>query len=202
MEMKNGTRDAAAPIQVRDGRREDAAAIAALVAEAMSAECCRHYHGARHTLDAFVAMLAELAAREDTQYSFRNTLCATDAAGRVVGICVCYDGGDLLRLRRPFISEVLARFGRDFSCMPAETEAGEVYVDSLAVVDDMRGRGIARMLMDAAEQRGRARGIPCVGLLVDRANPRAERLYVRWGFSYVGDRDWGGHTLKHLQKRL
>ena len=43
--------------------------------------------------------------------------------------------------------------------------------------------------------------IPAVGLLVDKANPRAERLYTRVGFCYVNDSEWGGHAMKHLQKR-
>ena len=42
-------------------------------------------------------------------------------------------------------------------------------------------------------------GLPAVGLLVDKGNPKAEKLYTRIGFKYVGDSSWGGHEMKHLQ---
>jgi len=38
-----------------------------------------------------------------------------------------------------------------------------------------------------------------VGLLVDQGNPKAEKLYQRLGFRYVGDAEWGGHAMRHLQ---
>ena len=42
-------------------------------------------------------------------------------------------------------------------------------------------------------------GIHKIGLLVDKDNPLAEKLYVAQGFRYVGDTTWGGHPMKHLQ---
>lgn len=187
------------PITLRDGRKTDAPIAARLIMEAMRPECCRHFYGESHTEEEFCELMAALAEREHTQYSYRNTICATNGDGTVVGILVCYDGGRLLELRRPFIEEVKRRFGRDFSDMAEETEAGELYLDSAAVVAGLRGRGIATRLFHAAAERARRMGIGRLGLLVDRSNPDAERLYRRMGFAQVGDRDWGGHTLKHMQ---
>lgn len=186
-------------VTLREGRKADASVSARLIMEAMRPECCRHFYGEGHTSEEFHEMMTALAERELTQYSYRNTICATNGDGTVVGILVCYDGGRLLELRRPFIEEVRRRFGRNFSDMPEETEAGELYLDSAAVVAGMRGRGIATRLFRTAAERARLMGIERVGLLVDRGNPDAERLYRRMGFVHVGDRDWGGHTLKHMQ---
>ena len=36
------------------------------------------------------------------------------------------------------------------------------------------------------------------GLLVDKGNPKAEKLYIRVGFEYSNDATWGGHPMKHL----
>lgn len=183
---------------IRFGRREDAPLTAQMIMEAMSEECCRHFYGDGHTAEEFHAMMTELAGRTGTQYSYENTLCALGDGDQVVGIAVCYDGGELHRLRRAFIEETRTRFGRDFSDMPDETEAGELYLDSLCVLKECRGQGIATTLLHAAARWASAKGIGKVGLLVDYSNPRAERLYLNAGFQYAGDKPWGGHKLKHM----
>lgn len=65
-----------------------------------------------------------------------------------------------------------------------------------------RGKGIAKMLLKAVIEKGREMGLPAVGLLVDKGNPKAERLYANMGFEYVNDAMWGGHSMKHLQYPL
>ena len=51
-------------------------------------------------------------------------------------------------------------------------------------------------------EKGWEMGLPAVGLLVDKGNPKAERLYADMGFEYVNDAVWGGHSMKHLQYPL
>lgn len=189
-------------ITMRDARKDDAPQIAAMIMEAMRPECCQHFYGDNHSSEEFHALMTALVERDDTQYSYLNTICATNDADSIVGILVCYDGARLLQLRQPFIDGVKERFGRDFSHMPEETEAGELYLDSADVVESMRRQGIARQLFEAASKRAESMGIGHLGLLVDRDNPDAERLYLRMGFRHVGDRDWGGHNLKHMQKAI
>ena len=58
---------------------------------------------------------------------------------------------------------------------------------------------IATQLLNATVEKAKTLGLPAVGLLVDTGNPKAEKLYERVGFRYVGDNSWGGHTMKHLQ---
>ena len=120
----------------------------------------------------------------------------------MAGVCVSYDGSDLHRLREAFVSAARKAFGRDFSSMTDETQAGELYIDSIAVESRYRGQGIAGQLLDATKQKARLLGLPAVGLLVDKGNPDAERLYLRHGFEYVGDNTWGGHPMKHLQYKI
>lgn len=86
--------------------------------------------------------------------------------------------------------------------MELETEEGEFYLDSLAVSNQYRGKGIASKLLDAAISRARELGLPAVGLLCDKGNPKAERLYAKVGFQFVNDTTWGGHAMKHLQYKL
>lgn len=191
-----------ANIYIRYARKEDASAVARLIMVAMSEECCRYFYGERHTSEEFHDMMTALVERKDTQYSYENTICSTDANDNVVGIVVCYDGGKLHELRKAFIDEVRHRFERDFNDMDDETESGELYIDSLAVAAECRGYGIAKRLLDAAEERAVALGIKHLGLLMEKDNNSAERVYARQGFKAVGERCWGGHRLEHLQKRI
>ena len=113
-------------------------------------------------------MMTMLVEREDSQYSYKNTLVAIDG-NKVVGISVSYDGGRLHELRRAFIEAAKEHIGKDHSGMDDETQAGELYLDSLAVLSDYRRQGIARKLLLATKERANRLGLPCVGLLVDKA---------------------------------
>lgn len=189
-----------ANIILHPGRKTDAPHIARLIMMAMGEDCCRYFYGDRHTADDFHRLLTDLVARTDTQYSYENTICAVDADGTIAGISVSYDGARLRPLRKAFIAGALEAFGRDFSGMPDETQAGELYLDSLAVLPEYRHRGIATALLHATAEKAKAMGVGPLGLLVDEGNPRAEILYNKVGFKYVGDNSWGGHRMKHLQK--
>ena len=173
--------------------------IASLIMEAMNAECCQNFAGPKHTLVDFHRMMTRLVEMEDSQYSYRNVLAAYTSSGILAGICVAYDGAKLHQLRRRFYEAALEAFGIDYTGMTGETEDGEFYIDSLAVSSNFRGKGIASQLLQATIERGAELGIPTVGLLVDKGNPKAEALYQRLGFVYVNDSTWGGHPMRHLQ---
>ena len=79
-----------------------------------------------------------------------------------------------------------------------KNQAGELYLDSLAVLPEYRCRGIAKLLIRATKEKANCLGLPCVGLLVDKANTSGEALYSSVGFRYVNDNQWGGHPMKHL----
>lgn len=181
---------------------DKASHIASLIMEAMNTDCCQNFAGPKHTLVDFHQMMERLVKMEDSQYSYRNTLLATNSEGIVMGILVAYDGALLKKMRERFIEEAIVSFGIDYSGMDAETQEGEFYVDSLAVSSNYRGKGIAKRLLQAAIEWGREKGLPKIGLLVDKGNPKAENLYAHLGFMYVNDTVWGGHGMKHLQMNL
>ena len=189
-------------ICLRNGKIEDAPQIARMIVMAMTDECCRHFYGENHSADEFLQLITRLVSVRDTQYSYENTICATDGNAPdswIVGISVSYDGGRLVELRKAFLDAALSAFGIDHSGMSNETETGELYLDSLAVLPEYRGRGIAKMLLKATAEKARRSGCGPLGLLVDEGNPRAERLYTAVGFKHVGNNSWGGHAMKHLQ---
>lgn len=182
---------------IKNAIKEQAGDIAQLIMTAMTDECCMHFCGEGHGLDDFRRMMRELVSQEDSQYSYRNTLVAM-AGQRLVGIAVSYDGGRLHELRHAFVTAAREQLGKDHSNMADETQAGELYLDSLAVIPEYRRRGIAQRLIRATKEKATAMGLPCVGLLVDKGNPSGEALYAATGFRYAGDSRWGGHEMKHL----
>ena len=86
-------------VRVEGATASLAAPIASLIMEAMNHECCQNLAGKDHTIEDFRRVMTELVALDDSQYSYRNTLCAFTDDGRLAGICVSYDGGELQRLR-------------------------------------------------------------------------------------------------------
>ena len=184
-------------IEIKNGRKEQSPDIARLIMTAMTDDCCLHFCGVGYGLEDFRRMMTMLVEREDSQYSYRNTLVAMDG-DRLVGIAVSYDGGRLHELRKAFVEAAKEQIGKDHSGMDDETQAGELYLDSLAVLPDYRRQGIARRLLKATKEKADRMGMPCVGLLVDKGNPAGESLYVSVGFRYVNDNSWGGHPMKHL----
>ena len=183
-------------VRIQNATKEQSADIARLIMMAMTDDCCLHFCGAGYGIEDFRKMMTILVEREDSQYSYRNALVALDE-DKVVGISVSYDGGQLRELRMAFIEAAKVHVGKDHTDMDDETQEGELYLDSLAVLPKYRHQGIARKLLLATKERADRLGLP-VGLLVDYGNPKSEALYLSMGFRYVNDKSWGGHTLKHL----
>lgn len=183
-----------AKIMVRQAGREDAAMIAKAVAMAIGDEAAlRAYCG-----DDYLDVLTEVARREGTQYSWQHALVA-DVEGAQAGAVVGYDGARLAELREGTFAVLRERVGK-VPTIADETEAGEVYLDSVGVLPKFRGLGIGRILVDAFCERSFAEGHERVGLIVDFSNPQAEKLYASLGFERVGTRLFFGHQMWHLQK--
>ncbi len=138
-----------------------------------------------------------LAARDDSQYSYRNTIKAVTPDGTVAGMLVSYDGARLHALREAFFKEVKERIGKDMRGMADETDAGEWYLDSLAVWPEFRGCGIGRKLIAGGEALAKEAGKPA-GLLVDKTNEKARALYESLGFRKAGERYFADVLMDHL----
>ena len=184
-------------IKISKATKEQAPEIARLIMMAMTDDCCLYFCGDGYGLEDFRKMMTMLVGREDSQYSYRNTLVAMDG-DQVVGVSVSYDGGKLRELRLAFIEAAKEYLGKDHSGMDDETSAGEYYIDCLCVAAPYRKQGIATALIKAVIKKAGSLGMPSVGLLVDSGNPEAEHLYTQIGFRYLDDNVWGGHPMRHL----
>lgn len=182
---------------IREAQRGEEAEIAGLIMLAwpvedfLAADPSRTYEDLRD-------MIAEMISRDNTIYSYVNTYVAL-IEGTLVGAMCGYDGADYQRLKQP-ITDILGE-DSEFAGL-VETEDGEYYLDSVGVLQEYRGLGIASRLFEAHFKRARMLGHQRVGLIVDVDKPKAEALYRRLGFDHVGYRDFFGHQMKHMVKEL
>ena len=207
-------------IIIRPAERRDAPAIGRGVVMALGSELPLYMAGDDpRRLPLVEQLFTDLAAADNSQYSWRNTLVAATPDGSVAGILVSYDGARLHELRRAFIAgakRVLDSEIREEE-LPDETDAEEIYLDSLAVFPEFRGHGLGAALIDAAAQHHARNNADTLkntdggnsapttspkplGLLCDPDNPRAHALYERLGFRDVGRRYFTTHLMHHMQR--
>lgn len=178
---------------IRPARKSDAPIVAMAVAIAIGDEEALHDYCGEEPMD----VLTEIAATTATQYSWQFALVA-ECDSRAVGAVVGYDGARLKELREGTFAILRARVGR-VPDIADETEAGEYYLDSLAVLPEFRGAGVGAALIEAFCERAFAEGAERVGLIVEVEN-RAQELYLSLGFQPVGERLFFGHRMHHLQR--
>ena len=115
-------------LNIRKATKDDAPLIATVVAMAIGEEGTRHYCGDNHQ-----SLLEEIARLEDSQYSYRNAIVA-EVNGVPAGAAVAYDGADLYRLRDVTLKHIFNHIGKSHT-IEDETDASEVYLDSIAVLN-------------------------------------------------------------------
>lgn len=137
----------------------------------------------------WMRVLTCVCAQPDTQYSYTNTVVATDEEGRDIGIMIVIDGNDYARQRRNMfdqLSDLFSEvFGPGWEEMEDEAAPGELYIDSLAVLPPYRRQGVGTALLQYAIREARRLQLTAT-LAVEPANP-AKRLYARLGFAYRSD---------------
>ena len=181
-------------LNIRKATANDATLIARVVAMAIGEEGTRHYCG-----DDYQSVLEEIARLENSQYSYRNTIIA-EIDGKPAGAAVAYDGADLYQLRDVTLRHIFDRTGKTHN-IEDETDASEIYLDSIAVMPEYRGHGIGKRLLLALKEKALNEYGKDLGLLVDFENPDAERLYESVGFERMNVKDFLGHKMWHLVVR-
>ena len=170
---------------VRRGEPRDAVEIAALVL--LSAE---------HFLPAVFGPkigggLRALAEGRGTLFSHAHSLIV-ESDGRAAGMLLGYSGAQkaaedlatgwgLLRVLGPGMLRRLGSLLR-LQRMIGTLARHEYYVSNVAVLPELRGRGLGTVLMKAAEQDAHDAGLASVVLDVETDNASAIRLYQARGF--------------------
>jgi len=142
-------------------------------------------------------LLESLAGEPNNQYSYENCwVVASD--GEIIAAAVVYDGARLSELREPVARKIASLFNRHFH-PEDETQAGEFYIDCAAVDPAHQGKGTGTELFRFLINEYVHRQNKTLGLLVDKDNPDAKKLYLKLGFEAVGEKTLAGKEMEHLQ---
>ncbi len=184
-------------MRIRKAKSEDSKPIASLLMLA-TGEVVRRLVGEKNHREA-EALLLHFVKMPSNQYSFENCLVAEEN-GEITGALLAYDGGKLEKLRKPVLDHICQRYN-PLAQVEDETEAGEFYIDSIAVSAAHQGKGIGSQLLQyLIREKVNTEG-QTLGLLVDKTNPAAKKLYHKLGFQPVGEKTLLGIELEHLQLR-
>lgn len=183
---------------IREARVNDAPEIAKLIILAMD-DLAAKFVGTDDPYDA-VPLFEKFAASPANQYSYENILVYEDQ-GVVGGMISAYDGAQLEALRAPFLAYLETAYG--FKHNPEdETEPGEYYIDCVSVSPDKQGKGIGKELIKAMIVHAENHEQYTLGLLVNKENPQARKLYENLGFKIAEEKDFMGGRYFHMQYKV
>jgi len=141
--------------------------------------------------------LTNLINQKATQYSYKNCWIG-EIENEIVAVALVYEGAKLQELREPVAKEIKSMFNRDFN-PEDETQAGEFYIDSFAVSPNQQGKGLGSKLFCFLIDEYVHKRNETLGLLVDRDNPNAKKLYLKLGFEIMAEKTLAGKEMEHLQ---
>lgn len=151
----------------------------------------------KRSADEALNFLRYFIEKKENQYSYQNCWILENE-GAVVAVANIYDGASLRKLREPVLQYLKTKYNRDIA-IEDETETGEMYIDTLAVNPDMRGRGFGSDFLTFLIEEYVIKNKQTLGLLVDKDNPKAQKLYRKIGFKIKGKKTLTGKEMTHLQ---
>lgn len=180
---------------IRKAKIEDSESVTTLLMLA-TGEVIYKFIGGQDYSKAFNFLL-HFVQNEDNQYSYQNCYVAVEK-DEIVGAVLAYDGAKLEELRKPVLKYIHRHFDAQLA-VEAETQAGEFYLDSLGILPTHQGKGIGSQLIQfIITEKSMKKGMT-LGLLVDKTNPGAKKLYLKLGFMPVGEKTLMGISVEHLQ---
>lgn len=166
-------------IHTRSAMREDAPSLARLIDIAGEGIPDWLWRSMAEPGQTALDVGAARAERDNGSFSYTNATVA-EIDGKVVGMMLGYvvaapdaediaSAGDLPKVFRPFVQlEYLS--------------VGSFYINALAVFPGLRGRGVGRLLLAAAEHKASLLGAEYLSIQTFSQNQGALKLYMRTGY--------------------
>lgn len=180
---------------IRQSKIEDAKAVIKLLYLAMD-DMIYDLTGQKDLKSAFL-VYEDFFKMQKNRLSFENTYVYVKN-NEIVGVIVVYDGNEIKSLDST-LNENIQKLGLKYKILP-ECDSSDVYLDSLAVDERFRGRGIAKELINFAFEIAAKRHKP-LSLLVEQNNKTAQAVYDKLGFEFSKNKILYSHLYFYLKKR-
>jgi ribosomal protein S18 acetylase RimI-like enzyme len=180
---------------IRKAEAEESGSIAPLVFSAMQ-DITYRFIG-ENSREKAIQLLDSLIRERKNQYSYENCWVIV-SDNIIIAVAIIYDGANLAPLREPVAHRIKSMFARPFN-PEDETQAGEHYIDCVGVAPNLQGKGIGTKLFQFLLEEYAVKNNQILGLLVDKDNPDAKKLYLKLGFEIVGEKTLAGKPMEHLQ---
>ncbi|MDX8554514.1 GNAT family N-acetyltransferase [Tenacibaculum sp. 1B UA] len=180
---------------IRKATTKDAKEIATCMMLAME-EIVYKFIGENSTEKA-LHFLESLIIQKNNQYSYENCWIIEDN-NKVIAATNIYNGADLEKLRAPVASVIKTMFNQTL-VYEKETQPGEYYIDCIGVNPSFQGKGVGSKILQFLIDEYVHKKNETLGLLVDKDNPNAKKLYLKLGFKVVGKKTLVDKEMEHLQ---
>ncbi|MDD3026061.1 MAG: GNAT family N-acetyltransferase [Aliarcobacter skirrowii] len=130
-----------------------------------------------------------------------NNIYTYEIDNKNVAILLAYNSNDVEKLDKPMIEHLKTKniFLKSFE---KECFEDEFYIDTVSVLEDYQGQGIAKELFAFAQQKAREQGFKKLSLLVDLENKKAKALYEKLGFRDNTTLEVSKTQFSHMIKEL
>ena len=182
-------------LNFRKATKQDASSVAKLMMLAMD-KIVFDFIGEKNN-EKGTLFLENLIQQENNQYSYQNTI-VVEYNNQIAGCTTFYDGVKLEELRKPVLDILKSSYNQVINPQD-ETQAGEIYIDTIAVSPGFQGQGIGSKILDYLIEEIAIKQNNVLGLLVDFDNPNAKKLYERKGFKVVGEKMLMNENHEHMQ---
>lgn len=184
---------------IRRAKQNDAVAAAKLmriaiedIAEALTGE---------EKEERILEVLADFFKQEKNRLSYENCFVC-DIDGVVVGLLLCYFGGDAVELDEP-LAQRLRRMKNDPGLtIEKEAEVEDLYIDTVCVAPNYHGQGMGTALFQFVEQYAKENGHARLSLAVEQNNTKAQKLYAKLGYKVVKEIMINQHQYEYRVKTV
>ena len=166
------------PCLIRDASPEDAPFLAKCIMAGM------HFYDFETEIPPqkeIYERLIESERRTDTIDTYIHTRVA-EVDGVVVGSLLSYPGDIYRELRHKTFIELWPELAEEEATYDQETDPGEYFLDTLAVLPAYRRRGIGSALLQDGIAKGISLGYKQIALVADAEMPHLIGLYTSLGF--------------------
>jgi ribosomal protein S18 acetylase RimI-like enzyme len=144
-----------------------------------------------------LTFLESLIIQKSNQYSYENCW-VIENDNKTIAAANIYDGADLKKLREPVAALIKTMFYKELT-YEYETQSGEYYIDCIGVNPSYQGKGVGSKILKFLIDEYVYKKNETLGLLVDKENPNAKKLYLKLGFKVIGNKILAGKEMEHLQ---